>query len=84
MSEMKIRSTDPKVIAASIIAGHGQNVDLSTVAEIVYDAVCEFVAHEQFVRIRGEVWDRIANAEIIIKWDDDDDSAAACSGPCCT
>lgn len=84
MSEMKMNRTDPKVIAASIIASHGQGVDLTTVAEITYDAVCDEVAHERFVRIRGEVWDLIASAEIIVKWDDDDDSAAACDGPCCT
>lgn len=91
MSEMKIGSTDPKVIAASIIARHGQDVDLTTVAEITYDAVCEHVAHWRFIEIRGEVWDLIASAEIIVKWDDDEDDvtsnvsdAAACDGPCCT
>jgi hypothetical protein len=73
MSEMKNGSTDPKVIAATILARHGQDVDLSTVAEITYNAVCEHVSHAAFIRIRGEVWDRIADAEIIVRWDDDDD-----------
>lgn len=91
MSEMKIRSTDPKVIAATILINHGQNVDLSTVAEITYDAVVNQVTHEEFTRLRGEVWDLIASAEIVVKWDDDDtgyvldvSDAADCDGHCCT
>lgn len=94
MSEMKIGFTDPKVIAAVIIANHGQMASHDDVVTITWDAlraVDEDPRDPAYDDLVDQVKFRIASAEVIVRWGDDDEDittdvsdAAACDGPCCT
>ena len=83
MGEMKIGSTDPKVIATVIIVNHGQSLTHDEVGGYVFEAVGEDAWPENGGRLVTDVWNRIQDADIRVSWDDDDHSAQACGGPCC-
>ena len=96
MSEMKIGSTDPKVIAAVIINNHGTALMHDEVARYMFEALSDHLddlSNEYFdVELTNAVWNLVQDAEVIVRWPDDDDDgvtfdvsdAAACTGPCCS
>lgn len=73
MSEMKIGSTDPKVIATVIIVNWGQTVQHGEVLDVVWDALGHDSQYRDVKKIADEVWDLIQDATVTVTWDDDDD-----------
>lgn len=71
MSEMKIGSTDPKVLATVIIVNHGTSLTQTEVDDVVYEAVGETqweVVDEDLI---SQVWNLIQDAEVTIRWPDE-------------
>lgn len=92
MGEMKNGSTDPKVIAATIIINHGVAVAPGVVTDVVWSAVgTQLSSTAEVARVIDEVSERIRIAEVDVRWPDDEDDrgtfdvsdAQACDGPCC-
>lgn len=83
MGEMKIGSTDPKVIATVIIVNHGKSLTLSEIGDYVFEAVGEGAWPDRGEQLMNDVWTLIQDADVKVTWDDDDTSAQACGGPCC-